>query len=532
MKYNAAQQSAIDSADKKILCLAAAGSGKTSVLVGRISKLVEDGVDPASILVLTFTNAAAHEMKDRFTKMCPAGRTVPLFCTFHSFCYRLIANDPFTRHAIGYKTVPRVASDTQIKKIQTKCKMMLGTKLTESQLNGDPALLKKQDRFAYDIFKKAFDKMLRQDSLITFDIMCYDVAKLFSENAPCSEKWKNCFKYVFVDEFQDTDKKQWEFVKSFKDSSIFVVGDPRQAVYRFRGADSEIIKGLSENEEWTTIKLEENYRSTEQICAVANKTHDKLWGKSNFNIQLHANKSGAKVEYRDFVLIPDSDRILKLIEGSSDGDSIAILCRTNREVDEMISIFNRYKIQYSTNHKVDNSQNIIRCAMDDQYLIEWLSSQLKAEDYSEFIRLASIIPEIATSREQFFHAFRSKLSDLITKISTVSDILATDSSAVDKFDLILRVLDRDPSTKADIKSDEDIINFFMDASMIQKVKGDIYIGTIHSSKGLEYDRVHLMGVGSRNFRIVENADEDALNLYYVGITRAREHLTIWSGDVI
>lgn len=530
MKYNTAQQSAIDSSDKKILCLAAAGSGKTSVLIGRISKLVEDGVDPASILVLTFTNAAAQEMKDRYKKM-QSGRSIPVFGTFHSFCYRLIATDPSTLRSLGYTNVPKVAPETQIKKIRTKVKMTLGTKLTEAQLNGDPALLKKQDRFAYDIYKKAFDKALRQESLITFDIMCYDVAKLFLLNAPCTEKWKNCFKYVFVDEFQDTDKKQWDFVQSFTDSSIFVVGDPRQAIYRFRGADSEIIKRLAEDDAWTTIKLEENYRSTEQICAVANKTHDKLWGNSKYNIKLHANKSGAKVEYRDFFLIPDSDRILKLIEGSSNGESIAILCRSNREVDAMIDMFNSYKIPFSTNHETDNSQNIMRCALDDTYLIEWLSSQLRAEDYSEFIRLSSIIPDIATNRECFLNTFRPKLSDLVTKIKTVKDILDADSSAADKFDLVIRVLDRNPATKADIKTDEDIINFFMDASMTQKVKGDIYIGTIHSSKGLEYDRVHLMGVDSKYFRTYEG-DEDILNLYYVGITRAREHLTIWSGAVI
>lgn len=530
MEYNKAQLEAINSADRHILCLAAAGSGKTSVLVGRISHLVDTGVDPASILVLTFTNAAAQEMSERYCKM-QSGNTKPTFGTFHSFCYRLIVRDPTIRTSLGYDAAPTLASDAQLKKIRTSCKMMLGIKLSEEKLNGDPKFLNAKDRFQYDLFQKRFDQELKKAGLITFDIMCYAVAKLFSENALPSIKWKSAYKYVFVDEFQDTDKKQWDFVRSFTDSSIFVVGDPRQAIYRFRGADSEIIKRLAEDDSWTTIKLEENYRSTEQICAAANKTHDVVWGDSKYNIKLHANKSGDKVEHRNYEMLPESDIVLKLIAGAADGDSIAILCRTNREVEAMCGILGKYNIPFTSKQETDNSQQIVRAAIDPEFAIEWMSSQLKQEDYAEYIRQAAIIPDITTDRTVFLRTVGQKIRDLTLKVEGVASILDTDSPAKDKFELILRLLDKDPATKCDVQTDEDIIKFFTESKFVKNVKGSIYVGTIHSSKGLEYDRVHLMGVGSYSFRI-GNLDEDNLNLYYVGITRAREHLTIWEGSVL
>ncbi len=527
--YNDAQQKAIDSKEKRILCLSAAGSGKTSVLIGRVSKLVSDGVSPESILVLTFTNAAAQEMKDRYRKYNP-DKSSPMFGTFHSFCFRLLTHDPAVRSAIGYSIAPRVASDAQIKRIKTKCKTTLGTKLPDSAINGTPEFLKSKEKFECDAFKKLYNKTLRQEGLITFDIMCYDVAKLFAENHPCIAKYKQRFQYVFVDEFQDTDSKQWDFVRSFTDSSIFVVGDARQAIYRFRGADSEIIKRLAENAEWTTIKLEENYRSTEQICAVANKTHDKIWGNSPYNIKLHANKTGDKVEWKNISLCPEYDAIMRFIEGSADGQTIAILCRTNREVDAIVERLRKFKIPYSTKNESDYTPQIIRSALDDSYLIEFISSHLSQQDFNEFIRMSVIDPELTTNKDKFMMMFGTKLPDISTKVLGVSEILKSDSPYADKLTLILGLLGKQVSTTKLMESNQDIIDFLTNIEIASNVKSEIYVGTIHSSKGLEYDRVHLMGVGSRSFRIDD--DEDNLNLYYVGITRAKEHLTIWNGDVL
>lgn len=526
--YNEAQQKAIDSTDKKILCLAGAGSGKTSVLIGRVVRLVESGVQANRILVLTFTNAAAQEMRARYAKKLPDSAK-PVFGTFHSFCYRLIIDDYDVRSAVGYSDIPRVASEAQIKRIKSRCKTSLGIKLSESAINGTPEFLRKQDRFEYDAFNKLYNKTLRKEGLITFAIMCDDVSKLFVEDHPSIRKYKENFQYVFVDEFQDTDKTQWKFVQSFESASLFVVGDARQAIYGFRGADSEIIKRVAENPDWTTIKLEENYRSTEQICAVANKTHDKIWGNSPYNLKLHANKSGEKVQWKNIDLCPEYDAVLKFIEGSGSGQTVAILCRTNREVDSICDMLRKYNIPFKTKNAQDFTPQIIQSAVDDQYLIEFLSCQLPAADFGEFVRMSIIDSSVGTDKDKFLRMFGSKLPELSMKVKNISDILKSDSPASDKFELILAALGRSKPLAAQIETDEDIIKFLTNIELGRNVKGDIYVGTIHSSKGLEYDRVHLVGAGSRSFRL---DSEENLNLYYVGITRAKDYLTIWNGDVL
>ena len=526
--FNDAQIEAINCADKRILCLAAAGSGKTSVLIAKVSKIAKETFQPASILVLTFTNAAAQEMRSRYAKDNPETGEKPFFGTFHSFCYRMISTDLAVRGLLGYKSVPSVATDAQLKKLHKQCKNLLGTKLSDEKLmSKNTGFLSKKDKFDYDLYWKKYNQMLRESNLITFDIMCYEVAKLFSENNSAADRYKSKYRHIFVDEFQDTDKKQFDFVKSFTDSNIFVVGDPRQAIYRFRGADSEIIKSLSENPDWTTIKLVENYRSTEQICAVANKTHDKIWGNSPYNLKLHANKTGSPVRYKNIELCPESDAILSILEGSSDGDSIAVLCRTNREVSAMTSLLAQYKVPYVTNHDADYDLHILKCAMDKQYAVEWLSSQLLADDYNEYLRLCSIDPELESDYDSFIRIFGRKLSKFTDKIKNISDIMTSDAPAPDKLDLILMILDKKMKTPKCVESNDDILDFLTDP-ISQNVKGEIYVGTIHSVKGLEYTRVHLMGVDSPSFRLY---GEDNLNLYYVGITRAKEHLTIWEGDL-
>jgi DNA helicase-2/ATP-dependent DNA helicase PcrA len=527
--FNEGQRAAIDCTDKKILCLAAAGSGKTSVLIERVSKIANQTGQPENILVLTFTNAAAHEMRERYAKKNPESTQKPFFGTFHAFCYRLITTDTTIRGILGYKDVPKVASEDQLRKLHKKCKMLLGTKLTDEKLNTKhPELLNKKDRFDFDLYWKKYNQLLRESKLITFDIMCYEVAKLFSQDNPAIIKYKQFYTHIFVDEFQDTDRKQFDFVKSFKDSSIFVVGDPRQAIYRFRGADSEIIKSLSENNDWTTIKLTENYRSTEQICAVANKTHDRIWGNSPYNLKLHANKSGDPVDRRNCEFMDESEMILKFLEGSADGESIAVLARSNREVSFLTSLLSKYKVPYVTNHDSDYDLHILKSASDKEYAVEWLAGQLVADDYTEYLSLSAIDSALTSDYTSFVRIFGGKVRKFVDKIESISKILDSDSPAPDKLDLILMILDKKMKSEKPVTSNEDIMELLTDP-ISSNVKGQIYVGTIHSVKGLEYDRVHLMGVDSYMFRL---DGEDNLNLYYVGITRAKSKLTIWSGDLL
>lgn len=234
---NEAQYAVVNSVADKLLCLAGAGTGKTYTLIARIQRLIHDGVDPRSILVLTFTNAAAFEMEQRFMKDKLHPIYVPKFATFHSFCYGLLASDPEILNLIGYTQVPEVATDIQVKEINSLAAQQCNIKTSE-----------KSDPEKYKTLRKAVKRILKQRNLITFNNMCYDVCQLFVNNLPPVWKYKDRYKYVMIDEFQDTDDKQYKFMMSFTRSNLFVVGDALQC----QPAGTQVT--LSD---WTTKPIED-----------------------------------------------------------------------------------------------------------------------------------------------------------------------------------------------------------------------------------------------------------------------------------
>lgn len=522
---NNEQEKVVNSDAKKILCLAGAGTGKTYSMIARISRLVENDVDVSDILVLTFTNAAAFEMKERYRKQ-HTNEATPTFCTFHSFCYSLIALDPSIRRKLGYSDVPKIADDATIRKISAICKQQCGTKLSEDKLNGKINLNSKE-KFQYDIYWKQYDKLLRQNKLITFDILCYEVCKLFSNNDPITDSYKSKYKYIFVDEFQDTDKKQWEFVSSFTDSNLFVVGDAKQSIYQFRGADSTIIKSLAANHEWKTIRLSQNYRSTRQICEFSNQIHN-CWDDSPYNLHIHSEKNGVEVHVEspfhfDFPHgIKDVEKIKKTVFTNK---SSALLCRTNAEVNIVKSLLQKIGVVYHTKSKNTDVSDILKSAMDSNYMVDWLSSLLPSKEYHEYIRFCAIDHKYETEIEflrlypyEFIQAFAKQIHEVQT-------ILNSDQFIGQKCVNLSSFLGlQNIEVSADLQTNEDLVEYMIEQSKYKVQTTNVYVGTIHSVKGLEYDVVHLLGVNGKSFPILY---DDNRNLYYVGCTRAKQELYIW-----
>lgn len=229
-ELNEQQLEAVNATERTILCLAAAGCGKTKTLISRVARLVKNGVDPTSILCLTFTNAAAFEMKERYKRFPGVDLThgVPEFRTFHSFCYSLLIKDKAVRERIGYSKIPEVAEDSQIKEIKTKVKLALNCKLTDEQLETGKLLTASQ-KDERELFQKAFVKQLKKENVITFDMMCYNVGELFVRNEECVKKYKEKYTYLLIDEMQDCNKNQFRFVASFPETTnFFMVGDVLQ----------------------------------------------------------------------------------------------------------------------------------------------------------------------------------------------------------------------------------------------------------------------------------------------------------------
>lgn len=523
---NEMQQKAVDSNSKRILALAGAGSGKTHCMLSRIDRLISEGVQPNSILALTFTNVGANELKVRFKKN-HGDSLMPEFCTFHGFCYSLISKNPAVRGALGYSAVPNIATPEDEKSIAITVKAMTGTKLSNSVLNLNSDEVSRADKFAYDVYWKQYHKMLRNRGLITFDIMCYEVCKLFLNADSRILSYKLLYKYIFVDEFQDTDPKQWDFVKTFTDSSIYVCGDPKQALYSFRGADSSIIKSVAEDPEWETIELSQNYRSTSEICEFSNAIHENAWKGSRYNLHIHSDKHGKNVIiHNSFNEMSEAELKSKL--NYTEDISVAILCRTNMDVDHVKSMLKSAGIPFYSNKQDSNNAYILRSAIDDKFLVSWISSLLPTEEYMRYVRLQSVMPDIMKESE-FINHFGDKYGVILHKImelrkAVIKAANMTREAFITEINTILKV----HITVADIESVIDPIEIIGKAASVieaQTSTSGIYVGTIHSVKGAEFDEVHMYGVNGKSFSVYSG--EDNMACYYVGCTRAKSILHIW-----
>lgn len=534
MGLNKEQQAAVDCNAPKILCLAGAGAGKTKTMLARIERLVKEGVDPKRILALTFTNAAAFEMKERY-KLIPnldVSNGVPEFRTFHSFCYSLIIKDQAVRAKLGYAQIPSVCDDAEFKEIKQKVKLQLNCKLTADQLDGEN-LYTRSEKDQYELFKKALIKELRAQNVITFDIMCYNVCELFEQDLPEVAQYKNKYLHLIVDECQDTDKRQAVFVESFPDATNrFLAADVLQNIYQFRGCTNDYIKGITANPKWTVIKLHKNYRSTREICNYANK-FSKSYSTDAYRIEMEGQRDGDPVvtiygSRSSYEYPVCKDHLDKLVEYlNTNKVETAILCRSNREVSAVKDRLTNENIQFSSKAKATDNLNYIDASLSNEYALEWLSTKLDAKDYSNFIRLSAIVPNPDIHWFLTTYGNREVIKHYVDKITQIRTIACTkDKSQEQKFyeiAKVLRVKSKSKYTGDDKTSNKAILDMLRE--QVQEIEDcQIYVGTIHSSKGLEYDTVYIMGVDDKVFRL---GNEEMDNLFYVGATRAKNHLYIF-----
>ncbi len=518
------QEQVVNSTDKKILCLAGAGAGKSKTLLARIERLIQDGVQPFSILALTFTHAAAADMRERYENDNP-GKLIPEFRTFHSFSYSLICKDYAIRTALGYDTIPDIASPEQEKELSTKAKVQCKITLPTEKLNTRIGLTRKE-QWQVELYDRAYTRLLKQNNLITFDTLNSEVSALFAADDPATLRYKQQYEYMFVDEFQDTDKVQAEFIFSFKDSNLMVVGDSLQCIYQFRNCSNEFIKSLSTDITWSKYKLLMNYRSTTQICDYANKFSAK-YADETYRIEMIGQRDGEEVvdkrtptpeEYTSINIdsIDDMIKDLNSLSGTS-----AILCRTNKEVDAISGYLAGRGITHTTKHGT-KIPRLIECALSDEYMQSYLASHLSSTKYGEYIRLTT---DKAPDINWFLATYgdNTKISADSKKILKLREISTLLISNTDKLREIKKVLKVDiPYTDQDLFG-KSLLYYIRDT--VEEIKSnELYVGTIHSVKGLEYDNVCVANVGSYCFQL---GSEEMNNLFYVAITRAKNRLFVY-----
>ena len=392
MAFNEAQREAISHREGPILVLAGPGSGKTTVLTERVRSLIEESqVPPGSILVITFTRAAAREMQQRFERLVGGEKLPVTFGTFHSVFFRIL------KLAYGYQGKDIVREEQRVQFL----KELIAREEIETEdeadfvasVLGEISAVKGEmmDLSCYyskncpeEVFKKlyrGYEERLRALGLIDFDdmlVMCY---QLFSERKDILSAWQRKYTYILIDEFQDINRIQYEIVRmlALPENNLFIVGDDDQSIYRFRGARPEIMLGFERDYPGAKkVLLNVNYRSTKTIVETAGRLIEH--NRTRFPKEIRAEKEmGAPVRT---CFYPDAKdealAVVKEILAWRDAgyplSDIAVLYRTSLEPRLLVERLMEYNVPFKTRDSLPNiyehwiSRNIlayIRAAMGD-----------------------------------------------------------------------------------------------------------------------------------------------------------------------
>lgn len=352
---NSMQREAVFCTEGPLLILAGAGSGKTRVLTHRAAYLIEEkGVNPYHILAITFTNKAAEEMRERIDKLVGFGSESIWVSTFHAACVRILRRyidrlgydnhftiyDSDDQKSLMKDVCKRLQIDTKI----YKEKMFLGviSSAKDELISPEEFTLRAAGDFAKEkqaAVYREYQAMLHKNNALDFDDLIVKTVELFKHDAEVLNNYQERFKYIMVDEYQDTNTAQFELVRllASKYRNLCVVGDDDQSIYKFRGANIKNILNFEDvYPEAKVIKLEQNYRSTQNILNAANfviannvgRKSKSLWTENDEGEKINFQQFDSAYEEADFVI---NDIKRKVREGKYRYGDCAILYRTNAQ---------------------------------------------------------------------------------------------------------------------------------------------------------------------------------------------------------
>lgn len=585
-KLNNEQKKAATFKDGPCLVIAGAGSGKTKVLTTRIAKLIENGVKPYNILAITFTNKAAGEMRERVNNIINAHDA--FIGTFHSFGLKIIRENSALFNLTSAFTLIDTEDQTSIIKkimkdinitdkmispafIKSKISFIKNNMLSDSEIAN--FLISENEKIAVKIYYE-YEKILKRNNTLDFDDLLKKPVELFNSNKELLEKYQDKFKYILIDEYQDTNEVQYKLVKllSKKYLNLFVVGDPSQSIYAFRGANYQNILNFEKDfKGCTVIKLPQNYRSTQTILDAANEVISH--NKQRKDLDLFSDLGqGVKIKYiRTFNDSMENKRVVdeiqKLYEEGYNRKDMAIFYRTNAQSRSIEDALVKANIPY----KVFGSFYFYK-----RKEIKDLLAYLKLiANPSDDVSLERVINEpkrkigdktIENLREKarslnisMFEAIDSgkelEFKNLILNLIEISK----DTSITGLIDKTLELskmketYENDKSLESDIRLENlmefrsvsetyeketgnvNLSDFLMEVSLVSDAaeysldSDAVTLMTVHSAKGLEFKVVFIIGL-EENIMPISKAlyDDEELEeerrLMYVAITRAKEKL--------
>ena len=584
---NEMQLKAVKHKDGPLLILAGAGSGKTRVLTTRIAYLIEQGVSSSNILAITFTNKAAKEMKERIEKL--VGKTSIWASTFHSFGVRILREN---YEKLGYKNnfviMDSDDSLTLVKKILKDLEYdpkrfspyMIRNKISSNKSEFImPEEYKKyvhgeEDDIVYKVYKK-YQEILFKNNSVDFDDLLILPIRLFKENPEVLDFYQEKYKYILVDEYQDTNEAQYLLIKMLasKYRNLACVGDNDQSIYAFRGANYKNILNFEKDyPDAEVIMLEQNYRSTKTILEAANSViknnnfrKDKnLWSDNETGDKITFYKSYDEVDEVFYII----RKIKDLISSGASYKDIAVLYRTNAQSrvfeQEMLKqnlpfriigsfyFYSRKEIKdllayLRLIHNTDDDISLLRCINTpkrgigpktiseiEQSASFYNTSMFEAIKDGKALEFKNIILKL---REELSSCSLTEFIDKVLDLSGMKEALKAEKSL--EADIRLENLEEFKSVTKNFEERVGIISleeFLLEVSLvsdIEEYKDDdnrVTLMTVHSVKGLEYPYVFIAGAEEGIFPHKNSYGPDELEeerrLMYVAITRAMKKLYI------
>ena len=587
-ELNMRQREAVETVEGPLLILAGAGAGKTKTITHRILHLINLGVNPSQILAITFTNKAAGEMRDRISHLLSSGDRVkapismserPFMSTFHALGVHIIKENA---HLIGLTRHFTIFDRGDSKKAVKEAMEIAGFNPKEfdpgtvlnaiSREKGNAITLEQYRNRARDFYEKMilkiweiYERTLVKEKSLDFDDLLLKSYFILNKNPEIKEKYNSIWKYIHIDEYQDTNKVQYGITKILAEKSrnICAVGDIDQMIYSWRGADIENIMDFEKDyPEAKIVLLEENYRSTQNILAAANNIIKKNVIRREKNL-FTKNQEGEKIqllisytEIEEARIIADKAR--ELIENGSNPREISVLYRTNFQSRVLEEAFLKKNIPY----QILGTRFFERKEIKDA--LSFIRASRNRESTADIARIINIPPRgigkvtllkiFNNQRDSLNASLHMKVDQFYNLLDRIEEVAEKENPAE-----LIKYIIRETGMESMYRSgkDEDLerlenlrelvslaiqyddIEILLtnaalatDQDELEKDKDAVKLMTVHASKGLEFDYVFIAGLEQDLFPhkrlnkedINKSEEEEERRLFYVALTRARKKI--------
>jgi len=553
---NPQQKKAIEHVNGPSIVLAGAGSGKTRVLVHKVLNLIENhDVDPRSIVMITFTNKAAREMKDRIVAITENKTALGYIGTFHSFCAMILRRDgEYIGIPHSYTIYDDGDQQQLLKQILKKKQSKFSSRFFSAKISDAKNQLVSPERFikVFSFYRSAqvaevyhqYQKELQKNDALDFDDLLMKVVDLFRMHKPILEKYQNRYQHLLVDEFQDTNVAQYIIAKKLSHihKNVTVVGDFSQSIYSWRGADIANLEKFSEDFEGSqTINLEQNYRSTQKILDFAyeiiseNQTHPIL----------HLYTDAEPGDDVEIIEVEDEEEeatyIAERIQDVAheiDYSEIAVLYRTNAQSRSIEELFLHFGIPYALiggtrfydRKEVKDILCYVRLLLhpDDSVALERILKlgKRRFQKFKElFLQIKDSVLETPTAeimelifdKTEYLGLYDPDISEDYERLENIKELKSVAMTFPNLVDFLEQV--------ALVESE------YFEGEKSGKSKDGVRLMTLHQAKGLEFTHVFITGLEegllphSRSIDDIYQLEEER-RLFYVGVTRAKKNLVI------